>query len=180
MAKNNVKNIYKIIPRLEVKLIKLVSYFNHPIYMKLYIKALKRQGMDIKGMPIYIGATTSFDGKDYRKIHISDKVVISSDVRLLTHDYSLSRAFVASGIELEKEVYTLRDIYIGENSFIGTKSIIMPGTIIGKNVIVGAGSVVRGEIPDNSIVIGNPAQVVDNTIEWAKRKKEKGDYFENR
>ncbi|MDI9460893.1 MAG: acyltransferase [Saccharofermentanales bacterium] len=177
--KNNVQNIYKILPRIKTRIIKLISHFNHPVYMKFYIKALKRQGMDIEGQPLYIGATTSFDGKDYSKIHISDKVVISSDVRLLTHDYSLSRAFVASGIQLEREVYTLRDIHIGENSFIGTKSIIMPGTKIGKNVIVGAGSVVRGEIPDNSIVIGNPAQVVANTIEWAKRQREKGDYLEN-
>ena len=178
--KNYVQNIYKVLPRLEVKLIKLISFFNHPLYMRFYIKALRRQGMDIKGQPIYIGATTSFDGKDYSRIHLSDQVVISSDVRLLTHDYSLSRAFVASGKKLEREVYTLRDIYIGENSFIGTKSIIMPGTTIGRNVIIGAGSVVRGKIPDNSIVIGNPAQVVGNTIEWAKRKMEKGDYFENK
>lgn len=178
--KNNVRNITKIVPRLTVRLIKLISYFNHPVYMKYYVQALKKQGMDITGMPIYIGATTSFDGKDYSKIHIGDKVVISSDVRLLTHDYSLSRAFVAADIPMDKEVYMLKDIHIGENSFIGTKSIIMPGTTIGKNVIVGAGAVVRGFVADNSIVIGNPATVIGNTMEWAKKKWEKGDYFQNK
>ena len=128
--------------------------------------------MDIVGMPIYIGATASFDGKDYSKIHLSDKDVISSDVRFLTHDYSISRAFEAAGIALDKEVYFLRDIYIGTNCFIGNRAIIMPGTKIGNNVIVGAGAVVRGEIPDNSIVIGNPAKVIGNTIEWAHKKYE--------
>lgn len=177
--KNNVKNVRKIFPRLYVKFVKLISYFNHPVYMKLYLRALKKQGMDIKGTPIYIGASTSFDGKDYSKIHIDDKTVISSDVRLLTHDYSLSRAFVAAGIELKSEVYTLRDIYIGKNTFIGAKSIIMPGSRIGNNVIVGAGSVVRGEVADNSIVIGNPAIVIGNTVEWAKKKYANHEFYGN-
>ena len=178
--KNNINNFYKIPFWFTKKIVLFISNFNHPLYMKLYIPLLKKRGLDISGTPIYIGSTTTFDSKDYSIIHISDKVVISGDVRFLTHDYSLSRGFAALGIDLEKEVYTLRDIYVGENCFIGTKSIIMPGTRIGKNCIVGAGSVVRGTIPDNSIVIGNPAQVIGNTLEWAKRKKEKGDYFTNK
>jgi len=56
---------------------------------------------------------------------------------------------------------------------------LLPGCKLGNNVIVGAGSVVRGEIPDNSIVIGNPAQVVGDTIEWAKKKIAEGNYYEN-
>ena len=33
----------------------------------------------------------------------------------------------------------------------------MPGAQIGDNVIIGAGSVVRGKVESNSILIGNPA-----------------------
>ena len=145
----------------------------------MYIPLLKSKGMDITGTPIYIGSTTQFDGKDYSKIHIGDKVVVSSDVRFLTHDYSISRAIEATGKKLDKEVYFLRDIYVGDNSFIGTKSILMPGTTIGKNVIVGAGSVVRGKIEDNSIVMGNPATVIGNTIEWAEKKIAEKAFLEN-
>jgi acetyltransferase-like isoleucine patch superfamily enzyme len=135
--------------------------------------------MEFQGEPIYIGSTTEFDGKDFSKIHIGDKTVISSQVRFLTHDYSISRALVAAGENLDKEVFFVKDIYVGKNCFIGTRSIIMPGTILGDNVIVGAGSVVRGKIPNNSIVIGNPATVIGNTIEWAKNKVEKKEYFTN-
>ena len=48
-------------------------------------------------------------------------------------------------------------------------SIILPGTKIGNNVIIGAGSVVRGSIPDNSIVAGNPAVVIGDIIEYASK-----------
>ena len=170
MSKNNLKN-YKKIPRwIKGKVIKGIAYFNHPFYMKKYIKYLKQQGMDIKGEPIYIGSTTSFDGKDYSIIHIGDRTVISSEVRFLTHDYSVSRAIEATGQMLEKEVYTVKGIYVGDNCFVGTRSILMPGCRLGDNVIVGAGSVVRGKIPDNSIVLGNPAVIVKDTIEWGELK----------
>jgi serine acetyltransferase len=41
--------------------------------------------------------------------------------------------------------------------------LILPGTTIGKDCIIGAGSVVRGMVPDGSVVIGNPAKVVMTT-----------------
>ena len=54
--------------------------------------------------------------------------------------------------------------YIGNNSVIGVRSIILPGVKIGNNVIVGAGSVVTKDIPDNSIVAGNPAKIIRSGI----------------
>jgi UDP-2-acetamido-3-amino-2,3-dideoxy-glucuronate N-acetyltransferase len=41
---------------------------------------------------------------------------------------------------------------------IGANATIMPGITIGENVIVGAGSVVTKDVPDNLVVIGNPAR----------------------
>ena len=52
------------------------------------------------------------------------------------------------------------NIMIGKNVFIGANSFILPGTIIESNCIIGAGSVVRGKIPQGSVVIGNPAKVI--------------------
>jgi acetyltransferase-like isoleucine patch superfamily enzyme len=153
--------------------IKLVARFNHKLYMKLYILYLKSRGMRIQGKPIYIGHSTHFDGTDYSLFHIGNNVVISSDCRFLTHDFSISRAVVASGYTYSQEFPIIRPIFIGDNSFIGARSILLPGTKIGKNVIVGAGSVVRGNIPDNSIVIGNPAKVVGNVQDWFDKTMKK-------
>ena len=43
---------------------------------------------------------------------------------------------------------------------IGANATIICGVIIGKNSIVGAGSVVTRDVPDNSIVAGNPAKAI--------------------
>ena len=50
---------------------------------------------------------------------------------------------------------------IGENTIIGMGSILLSGATVGKNCIIGAGALVTQnvEIPDNSLVIGNPGKV---------------------
>ena len=47
---------------------------------------------------------------------------------------------------------------------------LLPGTRIGNNVIVGAGSVVKGTIPDNVIVFGNPAKIYNKSHVWLSKQ----------
>ena len=49
---------------------------------------------------------------------------------------------------------------IGDNVTLGANVVIIGKITIGNNVIVGAGSVVTKDIPDNSIVVGNPARII--------------------
>lgn len=49
---------------------------------------------------------------------------------------------------------------IGDNVEIHAHSIVIGGIIIGDNVIIGAGSVVVKDIPDNTVVAGNPAKII--------------------
>ncbi|MFI6345362.1 acyltransferase [Streptomyces sp. NPDC050560] len=51
-------------------------------------------------------------------------------------------------------------VEIGPGSWIGVNAVILPGARIGANVVVAAGAVVRGEVPDRSVVAGTPAKVV--------------------
>lgn len=53
-----------------------------------------------------------------------------------------------------------RDTVICHDVWLGYGAIVCPGAQIGNGVIVGAGAVVRGDVPDFSIVIGNPGQVI--------------------
>lgn len=48
---------------------------------------------------------------------------------------------------------TTGTISIGDNSWIASDAIILKGTHIGKNCVIGAGCIVRGEIPDGSVVV---------------------------
>lgn len=51
-------------------------------------------------------------------------------------------------------------IFIGDNCYIGTGVTILGPVKIGNNVTIGAGSVVTKDIPDDSVVAGNPAKVI--------------------
>ena len=63
--------------------------------------------------------------------------------------------------ELIKEQGTQRSaITIGKNCWIGAKVTVLAGVDIGNNCVIGAGSVVTKSIPDNSVVVGNPARII--------------------
>ncbi|WP_326789071.1 acyltransferase [Streptomyces sp. NBC_00151] len=54
----------------------------------------------------------------------------------------------------------MEPVEIGPGCWIGTGAVILPGARIGRNVVVAAGAVVRGSVPDHSVVAGAPAKVV--------------------
>ena len=64
-------------------------------------------------------------------------------------------------------------VEIGNDVFIGSGSIILPNVRIGNNVVIGAGSVVSKDIPDDSLVLGNPARVVGKTSEYVEKNRQK-------
>ncbi len=122
-----------------------------------------RWGMKFVGKPNYLSARINFDGTDYSLIEIHEGVTISSFVRVLTHDWSLYTVAKSVGYFSEKPIGKIKGVSIGPYSFVGTGSIIMPGTKIGRGCIIGSGTVVRGNIPDFSIVVGSPGEIVGDT-----------------
>ena len=50
---------------------------------------------------------------------------------------------------------------IGDNVTIYAGACIIGGIKVGNNVIIGANAVVTKDIPDNSIVVGNPARIIE-------------------
>lgn len=56
---------------------------------------------------------------------------------------------------------------IGNKVWLGTGSVIVGGINIGSNVLIAPNSYVNFDVPDNSLVIGNPAKIIrkDNPTE---------------
>jgi acetyltransferase-like isoleucine patch superfamily enzyme len=54
-------------------------------------------------------------------------------------------------------------VTIKDKAWIGFNSIILKGVTIGEGAIVGAGSVVTKDVPDFTIVAGNPARIIKTT-----------------
>lgn len=147
--------------RLLFYVLKVVAFCSRSLSPKLYLKLIvlahKSQGVCFDGFPEYIHTDAYLDASG--GLTIGDKVVISTNVIVLSHDWSfLKRASMAA----DKDT-AFRSVCIGKNSFIGAGAILLPGTIIGKSCIVGAGTVVKGNVPDYAIVVGNPAKVIGDT-----------------
>lgn len=60
----------------------------------------------------------------------------------------------------DRPVITCKPVHIKKNVWIGVNATILSGVTIGENAIVGACSVVTKDVPDNAVVVGNPAKVI--------------------
>lgn len=81
------------------------------------------------------------------KIVIGNGVQFGPNILLYDHDHDYK---ASGGISVGK--YKSSPIIIGKNVWIGAGAIILRGTSIGDNSIIAAGSVIKGEFPDNSLI----------------------------
>ncbi len=58
--------------------------------------------------------------------------------------------------------------HIGRGTMIGAGATILPRLTIGENSVIGAGAVVTMDVPDKTMVAGNPAKVIREDIEGFK------------
>jgi carbonic anhydrase/acetyltransferase-like protein (isoleucine patch superfamily) len=96
---------------------------------------------------------------DNEPIHIGANSNIQ-DGAVLHTDPGVPRT-VAANVTVGHQA-TLHGCTIGEGSLIGIKAVILNHSIIGRNCLIGANTLItEGKvIPDNSLVIGTPGQVV--------------------
>lgn len=51
-------------------------------------------------------------------------------------------------------------VHIEDNVWVGFDTVILPGTFIGRGSVVGSKSIVSGNIPPYSVVVGNPGKII--------------------
>lgn len=105
-------------------------------------------------------------------VKIHNNVRIAANVTFCTHD-------VISGMfqhcpeyisDAERFRFAMGTIEIFDNCMIGANTTLLYNIKIGPNAIVGAGSVVTKDVPEGSIVAGNPAKVIGSFDELAKKR----------
>lgn len=124
------------------------------------IEDLRKRGVKI-GENVHVFGV-NIDGGYGFLVEIGNNVTITN-ATILAHDASTKKFLGYSKVGKVK---------IGDNVFVGYGSIVLPGVTIGNNVIIGGGAVVRDNIPDNSLVIGNPAKVVCSANILKKTERE--------
>jgi len=78
---------------------------------------------------------------------------------IVAHDASL---FIHNGM------YRIEKVKIWDNVFIGANAVILPGVNIGNNSIIGAGAGVTHDVPEEVVVVGNPAKIICTVKEYIK------------
>jgi maltose O-acetyltransferase len=99
------------------------------------------------GRNSFINMRCRLDGRG--GIEIGDNVSISAETCILTADHDLQSADLAgrhAGVTIQDYV------------FIGTRALILPGVTLGRGSVVAAGAVVSRDVPEFTIVAGNPAR----------------------
>lgn len=91
---------------------------------------------------------------DVCKVLIGNNCMIGPGVHIYTATHPLDPDDRNSGKEYGKPVN------IGNNVWIGGSAIINPGVTIGNNAVIASGSVVTKDVPESTVVGGNPAKVI--------------------
>jgi maltose O-acetyltransferase len=112
----------------------------------------------VYGQNIYIGDHVFLNVLctilDCNEVRIGHHVMIGPSVQIYTAAHLLEAEPRIQGLEVAKP------ITIEDNVWLGGGAILLPGVSIGRNAVVGSGAVVTRNVPENTVVAGNPARVI--------------------
>lgn len=99
---------------------------------------------------------------------LADRVRIHSNAFIPEFSVLDEGAWVGPGVIFTNAAYplspsakaNLRGPHLLASAKIGAGAVLLPGVTIGRNALVGAGAVVTHDVPDYSVVAGNPARVM--------------------
>ena len=83
-------------------------------------------------------------------VHLEDDVFVGPNAAFTNDRFPRSRQYLDKFPETR----------VKQGASIGANATILPGITIGKNAMVAAGAVVTRDVPDNALVVGNPARIV--------------------
>ena len=116
----------------------------------------------IPGANINIGDNTRIHGScihSQSSISIGKNCLIAGNCQIIDgsgHD-------IGSDSRLDVS-FKAQPIVIKDNVWLGTGVIILPGTTIGSGSVISAGSVVKGTVEKDCLMMGNPAKVVKHLV----------------
>ena len=102
-------------------------------------------------------------------IFIGNNVAIARNVLIHSANHSfdeinipiMQQKIISPKLEYNNKSYS---VIIKDNVWIGSQSVILPGAIIESGCVVSSGSIVAGNFPENSVIMGNPARVIKSRI----------------
>lgn len=128
------------------------KYNSVGVFQRVTIKALAKDSVIKIGDEVGVsGATISG-----RNVSIGNRVLIGSGALITDSDAHA----IPPNLRSNPKYIRSSPIVIEDDVFIGARAIVLKGVTIGKGAVIGAGSVVMKDVPEMTIVAGNPAKVV--------------------
>ena len=112
----------------------------------------RRRGVHI-GKNVYLGMFCFLDNLHPENIYIEDNASVNAGTMILTHFNPMKRSAPIFQAQMAP-------VLIKEGAIVAVRSTIMPGVCIGKNAVISAGTIVDKDVPDCTLVKGNPMKVV--------------------
>jgi acetyltransferase-like isoleucine patch superfamily enzyme len=116
-------------------------------------------------------------------VEITRGVTVGNDCKIESHSFICTgvkignNVFIGHGVMFTNDLYPRTDRHVvypkttvKMGASLGTNCVVLGGLTIGKNAIIGAGAVVTKNVPDYTIVAGNPAKVLKSFKNLTKLK----------
>jgi acetyltransferase-like isoleucine patch superfamily enzyme len=131
----------------------LAYYIPFPSFLTAWVHRLR--GVRIENIwRVYISYHVMIDSLHPDQVEIGEDAWLTREVKIITH---------FNPTPLQKEVLggkRIEKVKIGKGAFLGVGAILLPGVTIGEGSLVGPGSVVTHDVPDYTMVAGNPARPI--------------------
>jgi acetyltransferase-like isoleucine patch superfamily enzyme len=116
-------------------------------------------------------------------VEIQKGVLVGNGSRIQGHSFLCTgvhigkKVFVGHGVMFINDVYppsggNWKETVVEDGASIGSNATILP-VRIGKNALVGAGAVVTRDVPENAVVVGNPARILRHAKKGKPAKAKK-------
>jgi len=119
-----------------------------------------------------IGSSTMLDGN----VKVGKEVKIQSNVYLPHLTVVEDNVFIAPNVCFTNDPYPpserLAGVIVENNALICANATILAGVKIGRKAVVGAGAVVTRDVPEESVVVGNPAKFLMTREEYEEKRRE--------
>lgn len=89
-------------------------------------------------------------------ISIGKNCLFGPDVKIYDNNHIFQ-----TGVGVVHGKHKTKPIKIGDNCWVASNVVILPGVEIGNNCVIGAGVILKGIIPDNSLVHSNSQNVIE-------------------